>query len=386
MSPLLLTIFLPTFGEGGMERMLVNMANGLARAGLRVDFWVGREDGPFLDRLDPGVRLLRHPRTSTRRRTAAFAGYLAERRPDVVLAAKDPAVLVALEARRLSGAPCAVVARPGSVSQRLQRRPALLRWRDLRVMRRAYRGADLVVANSEGLARDVEAVSGIPLASIPVVRNPVVTPDLDALGSGPPGHPWLETGQPPVVLGVGAFRRGKDFETLIRAFALARATRPMRLVLLGRGRRGEALRRLARDLGVSADVAFPGFLENPYPLMRAAAVLVLSSRWEGSPNVLTEALALGTPVVSTDCPSGPREVLQDGRVGPLVPMGDAEGMARAILDTLAHRPDPARLRAAVAEYSLAENARRYSELLHRLLARVRPGSPCAAPVPTAGTP
>lgn len=366
--------------------MLVNMANGLARTGLRVDFWVGREDGPFLDRLDPAVRLLRHPRTSTRRRTAAFSGYLTERRPDVVLAAKDPAVLVALKARRLSSAPCAVVARPGSVSQRLQRRPALLRWRDLWVMRQAYRGADLVVANSEGLARDVEAVSGIPLALIPVVRNPVVTPDLDSLGSGPPGHPWLETGQPPVVLGVGAFRRGKDFETLIQAFALARATHPMRLILLGRGRREKALRRLARDLGVSADVAFPGFLENPYPLMRAAAVLVLSSRWEGSPNVLTEALALGTPVVSTDCPSGPREILQDGHVSPLVPMGDAQGMARAILDTLAHRPDPAQLRAAVAEYSLAENARRYSELLHQLLARMGLSSPSGAAVPPAGTP
>jgi glycosyltransferase involved in cell wall biosynthesis len=377
--PLHLTLFLPTFGEGGMERMLVNMAGGLAALGLQVDFWVGRTDAPFLDRLPPTVRTLRHEAASSRRRRLALGAYLSAERPDVVLAAKDPAVLMALAARRQSGVGGAVVARPGTVSERLRRRPALLRWRDRWAMRRAYRGADLIVANSHGLARDAAKVAGVAIESIPVVRNPVITPDLEHLAAAPVAHPWLGPERPPVLLGAGGFRRQKDFHTLLRAFARVRAERDVRLILLGRGRLEASLRRLAAELGVARDVDFPGFAENPYPFMKAAAVFVLSSRWEGSPNVLTEALALGTPAVATDCPSGPAETLQEGRVGLLVPVGDADAMAGAVLRTLDQPPDPARLRAAVREYTVAENARRYAELLQALVAgRSRAGSSGAA--------
>jgi len=233
-----------------------------------------------------------------------------------------------------------------------------------------------VVANSAGLARDIAAVAGLPVESVPVVRNPVVTPDLERLAAAPTGHPWFAPGEPPVVLGAGAFRRQKDFETLIRAFARVRAQREARLVILGRGRLERALRDLTRDLGLERAVDFPGFVDNPYAFMRGAAVFALSSRWEGSPNVLTEALAVGTPAVSTDCPSGPREILEDGRVGPLVPVGDPEALGRAILATLSSPRAPDVLRSAVREYTVAECAARYEALLQTLVS-ARPGGPDA---------
>lgn len=360
-------IFMPSFGDGGVERMLVNMAGGLAARGLAIDFWVGTAGGPFLERLPPEVRLLRCPSRRAAVRFLAFVRYLRESRPQVVLTAKDRALRTALRARRWSAVPCCVVARPGTtVSERLAKRSALKRWRTLWLLRGSYRRADLIVANSAGVARDVASITGVPEGRIPVVRNPVITADLEQLAAAPATHPWIAPGAPPLILGVGGLRRQKDFDTLLRAFALVRSRRDCRLLVLGSGRLEADLRQLARDLGIEERVDLPGFVENPYPFLRAAAVFALSSRWEGSPNVLTEALALGTPVVSTDCPSGPREILDGGRLGPLVPVGDAEALAAAILRTLESPPDRQALREAVREYTVAENARRYEALLRAL--------------------
>ena len=142
-----------------------------------------------------------------------------------------------------------------------------------------------------------------------------------------------------------------------------RAELTARLVILGEGRDREALTALADSLGVGADVAMPGFMANPYPWLARARLFVLSSAWEGSPNALTEALALGVPAVSTACPSGPDEILADGRHGPLVPVGDVDAMAAAMLRTLRAPRDPDGLREAVAEYNAATSARRYLTLM-----------------------
>jgi glycosyltransferase involved in cell wall biosynthesis len=196
-----------------------------------------------------------------------------------------------------------------------------------------------------------------------VVRNPVITPDLETLAQATVESPWFGPDTVPVILGAGGLRTQKDFPTLMRAFARVRGQRRCRLVILGRGRLLGRLQTLARELGVQEDTAFPGFVENPYPLLRRASVFVLSSRWEGSPNVLTEALALGTPVVSADCLSGPREILDGGRYGPLVPVGDAAAMAAAILQVLDAPLPAALLRQAAEAYTVEENARRYKLLL-----------------------
>jgi len=146
---------------------------------------------------------------------------------------------------------------------------------------------------------------------------------------------------------------------LIRAFAKIRSERPCRLVILGEGKKRRELQRLAADLGIGDEVSLPGFVPNPYAFMKRASLFVLSSNCEGAPVVLIESLALGLPAVSTDCPSGPREILQHGRIGPLVPIGDDEALARAINATLDNPPDPALLRFAAAPYSVKESTDRY---------------------------
>ena len=187
---------------------------------------------------------------------------------------------------------------------------------------------------SDGAASDIAHLTGLPLSRITVIRNPVIRPQLFSRAAERVTHPWLTGDGPPVILGVGRLHRIKDFTTLIKAFSLVRAQREARLVILGDGPERNSLLQLARERGVAADVDLPGFTGNPYPAMRAAAVLALTSRFDALPGVLIEALALGIPIVATDCPSGPREILRGGRYGELAPVGDAAGVAAAILRVL----------------------------------------------------
>jgi glycosyltransferase involved in cell wall biosynthesis len=236
----------------------------------------------------------------------------------------------------------------------------------LPLLRRAYLTADAIVTASGGVADDLAAHAGIPRQRITTVYNPVVGPDLLVNARSPVDHPWFAPGEPPVILGVGRLHPQKDFATLIRAFAALRSERPLRLVILGAGTDspyGAGLRALASELGIAGDVALPGFAHNRLAFMSRAAVLVLSSRYEGLGNVLIEALACGTPVVSTDCPSGPREILDGGRFGPLVAVGDVAALARAIEQVLEHPPAAESLRARARLFTVEKSADAYLELL-----------------------
>jgi glycosyltransferase involved in cell wall biosynthesis len=202
------------------------------------------------------------------------------------------------------------------------------------LLRTFYPWASCVVAVSHGAADDLARTSGLPRNRVRVVYNPVITPSIMALARQKPDHPWFAPGQPPVILGVGRLTKQKDFPTLIRAFAEVRRRRPARLIILGEGEDRPLLESLVGELGLSDAVALPGFRENAMAYMAGSALFVLSSAWEGLPTVLIEALAAGTRVVSTDCPSGPREILQEGRLGVLVPVGDVAALAEAMIDTL----------------------------------------------------
>jgi glycosyltransferase involved in cell wall biosynthesis len=226
-----------------------------------------------------------------------------------------------------------------------------------------YPWADAVIAVSDGVAEQVASLTGMPRERITTIYNPVVTPELLWRSREPVDHPWLAPGQPPVVLGVGKLKIQKGFRTLIRAFARVRAARPARLVILGEGARRRTLEALVDELGLREDVALPGYVENPWAWMSRASVFALSSRWEGLPGALIEAMACGCPVVSTDCPSGPAEILEGGVYGPLVPVGDAGALARAILELLDAPPDPARLRARAAAFCVDPALERYLEVL-----------------------
>ena len=351
-------------GPGGIGRVMANLVNALVDAGATVDVLLNRADAADRPLLAPEVRVIELGGRKGWRTVRPLARYLEQERPDTLVTNKEWANQAATLARGRAGVPVRLVFRVGTTgSVALARRPGPKRWLRRQAMRYCYRRADAVIAVSAGVAEDTIRLTGIDRERVHVVHNPSIPSDLETRATVPVDHSWLGDPTVPVVLGVGRLVEPKDFPTLLRAFARVRAERPCRLVLLGEGPKRSELEGLARELGVAEAVDLPGYADNPYAWMRRAALFVLASSREGFPNVLAEALAVGTPVVATDCPSGPREILQGGDIAPLVPVGDTAALAEAITATLDAPPKPASLRAAAERFTGPHAARAYLEVL-----------------------
>lgn len=359
-----LAVLISFSGEGGVERMVLNLIEGFAARGVEVDLLAIRADSAHLGSLPSGVRLIDLGVRHSGLAVWPLARYLRREAPAALLAAKDRAIRAAVLARALAGSRVRIVGRLGTnLSAALEDRSGVARWLRVAPMRRLYRSVDCVVCVSEGVLEDTVRLAGMERARLRVIRNPVVTPRLAALAAETVDHPWVADDRVPLVLGAGRLTEQKDFPTLVRAFARLRRQRPARLVILGEGRHRARLLALAEELGVAADFDLPGFTPNPYAWMARAQLFVLSSAWEGSPNVLTEALALGVPSVATDCPSGPREVLDGGRFGALVAVGDDVALGEAMLRTLEAPLPPAVLQSAVSAYNRDAAAAAYLDAL-----------------------
>lgn len=374
--------FTPSRVGGGVGRSLVTMARTLAERGYDVDLVLSRGVGPYVREVPPPVNLVvlqpRRFAAGPRRPTHALPSvadrvidlwldrtvrylpdlvrYLDERRPAVLFAAKTRSNLAALRARSLVDVPTRVVVSERTTLSRERRdrlRSLQLDWLFVPwIVRRTYPTAHAIVAVSNGVADDLAATTGLPRDAITTLYNPVVTEDLAILAKRASGHRWLDEADPAVVLAAGRLERQKDFPTLLRAFRRVRDERRARLVVLGEGRDRRALERSIRSLGLADDVDLPGHVANPYAFMARAAVFVLSSSFEGLPGVLIQALAAGCPVVSTDCPHGPAEVLARGAYGRLVPVGDDTALAHAIAATLDEPRRPERAREAAARFTV----------------------------------
>lgn len=331
--------FFATSGHSGVDRLAGHLVRGFAAAGHAVELVQIRRHGPYLHDLPAGVERVELDAAHVGTALLPLVRYLRRARPAVLLCDKYRVNRVALLARLLARVDTRVVVRVGTtVSVDLASRARRQRWFETLWMRLLYPRADAVITPSQAASLDVARVAGLPAAQVLTVPSPLIASDLLEKASQPVDHPWLATKDRPVILGAGELCARKDFATLIRAFARVRPELPARLVILGEGRQREELQTLARDLGVAGDVSLPGFVRNPYAYMARADVFALTSRWEGFGNVLAEALAVGTPVVSTDCPSGPREILREGRYGTLVPVGDAARLAMALLHLLRDPP------------------------------------------------
>ncbi len=364
-----ITIFASFSGQGGVERMLVHLIQGFCDQGYAVDLLQIRASSEALEQLPDSVRCIPLRPGHTLLATFALARWLRRERPPVLLVVKDRAGRAAVIARALARTNTGLVLRLGTnLSAALSGRNRIQRWLRLAPIRLFYPPIEQIVAVSEGVAEDTAQIARLPRSQIRVIRNPVITPRLAELAAVPCPHPWLaETAAIPVIIGAGRLQRQKDFPTLLRAFKLVRQQRACRLLILGDGRGRTALEDLAATLGLQlgpdGDLDLPGFQANLYAWLARANLFVLSSAWEGSPNVLTEALALGIPSVSTDCPSGPRELLADGRYGSLVPVGDNEAMASAMLQTLEAPLPPSTLEKAVASYTQATSTKAYLDAM-----------------------
>jgi glycosyltransferase involved in cell wall biosynthesis len=358
-------LFLHGLLGGGVERVMLNLATGFVERGVDADLVLQKAEGPLVGQVPPGARVVDLGVARMHRALPGLVRYLRTERPHALLSALDHANVVALWARALAQVSTRVVVSVHFDTSQVVAQSRTLRERFVRAWTRPfYPWAAAVVAVSQGAADDLVRRTRVPREKVRVIYNPVVTPALFARAEEPLEHPWFRPGEAPVVLGVGRLTKQKDFPTLIRAFDRVRRVRPARLLILGEGEERGNLERLVREMGMEDDVLLPGFAENPYAYMKRATVFVLSSRWEGLPTVLIEALALGTPVVSTGCPSGPAEILEQGKWGRLVPMGDDATLAEAILAALAAPKAPAGARERMVErFGLDVAVEQYMEVL-----------------------
>ena len=366
-----IAFLLPDLEWSGLGRVAVNLAKEISSRGISVDLVVGSATGVFLKEIPPQIRIVDFERQIQPRLQSALKillplrRYLQIEKPTALVCNLYTCNVVTLMAKMLVRSKVKLVLveqiilyeKQEKKQQKLQERflPILMRW--------LYPSADKVVACSQGLARDLEIYLGFNHGKIDVIYNPVIDEKLAEKANLFVEHPWFNKGEIPVVLGAGRLVRQKDFATLIRAFALVKKEQKVRLVILGEGQLKNQLLTLVGQLNLENDVAILDFVENPYAYMAKSAVFVLSSGWEGFGNVVAEALAAGAPVVSTNCPSGPAEILDNGKYGELVAVGNSQGMAEAILRVLSGKVRSVDS-AWLEQFTLKYSAQKYLELIN----------------------
>jgi glycosyltransferase involved in cell wall biosynthesis len=355
-----LAILMPSKGWGGIERNNVNLINEFLRLGHEVDLVLSRDAVlPYPDKLSSECRVVdlkaKHKATAVPR----FLSYLRDRRPAIVITAKDHGAKVGLATHSLgpSGIKLMVVVQNCyDITVKARRRRL--------VIRMTYPRADSIVFASRGALDSFLKICQPPEEKLHVIHNPILEPGILLQAEEPVDHPWFQTDATagPVIISAGRLEEQKDYPTLIRAFARVRSERPCRLVIVGEGSLRAPLEALCAELDVADDVSLPGFTPNPYAFVARADLFVMSSAWEGFGNVLAEALAVGTPVVSTDCRSGPREILEDGKHGPLVPVGDDRALAEAIAETLDNPSSADDLKRVAQRFDVRSIARQYLQV------------------------
>lgn len=329
----------------GVVHNAIRIANAAAESGRRCELWVIRPDGAFSGRLHPAVKVRRIDtlfavpvrRFETLLSIGPLARLIIEYGPRVLLSAGNHFHLASGLAYARAGRPATVRfmgrASNATPKTRLPLIAGLASFADAF----KYREMNPVIAVSRELAGDLAARLGIPPARIAVIPNGVDIAAIEARAAEPLDDPWFADGGPPVIVSAGRLSRQKNYELLIAAFAMLRQRQAARLIILGDGspKKRAALEAQIARLGLAADVRLHGFEANPMRYFAASALFVLSSRWEGASNVLLEAMACGCPIVATDCPTGVREQLDGGRLGPLVPSGDVRALANAMTARLA---------------------------------------------------
>lgn len=355
------TMVLPDFGGGGAERIMVFLANAFAGRGVETTFIAGLAEGPCLADLSNDVRLVDLGVARFSRAVRPLVRHLNQEPPDAVLSALTHANLVTLLAARMARrGPRIVVAEHNSTTMLANAGGGAKQLVKTGLMRWLYPRADCITFVSQAMQAEFATLLRLPQTRMATVYNPVPVARLRALAAAGPTHPWLAGKEGPVVIAAGRLTGQKDFPTLLRAFA--RLPPPVRLIIFGEGPGRAELDALRTELGLADRVSLPGFLANLPAELAAGDLFVLSSLWEGLPGVLLEALALAVPVVATDCPTGPHEILEGGRWGRLVPMSQPGELAAAMQATL-DRPVKAPVDQVLARFAPERIVDQYLTLL-----------------------
>jgi glycosyltransferase involved in cell wall biosynthesis len=322
-------IFFHDLGIGGAERVMLQLAQAFIEAGHPVDLVLARAEGPLLSEVPLQASVIDFDTTSPLVMFIKLIHYLRSERPKALLSPFEVTSVIAIVAKKITGVSTRVVIRISTHISENKR----VRWKKIverLVVSMLYTFADGIVAVSRGVAEDLVSYARISLRRIRIIYNPVITDQILQASKQPVNHPFFDDGRCPVVLGVGRFSEEKDFPTLIQAFDILRRKTPLRMIILGDGEQRSLLENMICRRGLQELVDLPGFKMNPFAYMKRASVFVLSSKWEGLPGALIQALACNCPVVSTDCLSGPSEILKRGEYGHLVPVEDAEALANGI--------------------------------------------------------
>ncbi len=358
-----ITFFLDALHGGGAEKAVVNLLKGLAETNkFDLDLVLATKEGPYLDLVPEEVRIVDLNTGRAVTATLPLTRYLRQNRPWALIGNMGHVNVVATMAKELARIKTRLVLVEQNTISANKNKPKRAKLVHL-LMKWLYPRADVVAGVSAGVARDLERQLGLGTGTVKVLNNPVVNEDLIARSQADLHHPWFAANHPPVFLAVGRLNPQKDFFNLLNAFAQVRKHHDARLIILGEGTERTKLETAIAKLGIAEDVLLPGFVKNPYAYMRRASCFVLSSRHEGLPTVLIEAMACGCPVVATNCPSGPDEILDRGTYGSLVPIGDSEALAEAMVKILENPPETELLTERASEYSTEKVIAAYLALL-----------------------
>jgi glycosyltransferase involved in cell wall biosynthesis len=361
-------IYIHDLSPGGVERQCLVLARELQARDVDTVLVVHQMRGELVPLLPQGVPVVNLHSRRTLQDVVRLRRFLLDEQPDVFMSNVDHNNIAAALASAVAGTETKLVI--------CQHNPltagyhATVNWKH-RVVPWFYRvlqsHIDHAIAVSGGIAAELTQ-NGMPQAKVSTIFNAVIGDDFEERANGPVHHPWLVDKDRPVFINAGRLVEMKDQRNLLRAFAIHVSQRPARLIVLGAGPLLDELRALAGSLGIADHVSFEGFVRNPLPYMRAADAFVLSSRSEGFGNVLVEAMGCGTPVVSTDCPHGPADILAHGEYGILVPPQDHDALAPALGRILDEREtwSPDMLRARAEAFSYGACADGYARLFRSL--------------------
>ena len=362
-------LFVPSMTAGGAEKMFRRLAAGFAGAGLSVDLVLSEATGPLLEGVAGSVRVVDLECKRILASSGPLARYLDSAKPDALISTLHYANIMAVIARsRAAASPFLILREANTMSLDAGNSPELRMRLIPKLARVFYPRADVIAANSKGVADDLVETIGIPRSMVRVIHNPTWSDDLLPLMNEPVSHPWFADKQVPVVVSIGRLFPSKGFDLLIEAVCEVQRHRPVRLVIFGEGEERPKLEQLINDRQAAGFVSLPGYAANPYAYLARADLFVLSSHWEGLPNSLIEALGCGLTVVATDCPSGPREILDmpqrgRGRFGALISCGDYQAMAAAISEELDNRRDQEAQRQQARRFSADRAVASYLALM-----------------------
>ena len=361
-----IAIFIPSVHGGGAERAMLIFAEELAKRSINVEVVVGSLEGAWRNMLPDSLSIVDLGATRMVKTVLPLRRYIVSRRPVALFSTISHANLGALIAKVISGVDMPVIVRQSNTPLSEYKESSGAKWVG-RLIPYVYSWADAIIAVSDSVRDDLVTMKPHLASLIKVIPTPVLFSAIFDQAREVPDHPWFRDKKIPIIVSVGRLKPHKGMYDLVKAFSYVIKKKPARLVIVGEGDDRKRIEKFVATRGLAENVALVGFKSNPFSFMRHSDVFVLASHYEGLPNVLIQALALGVPVVATDSPGGVRELLKDGLLGHLVPVGQIKVMADAIITAFSRERNTAGSPEMLARYHVEDATDQYLSLLNSVM-------------------